>query len=1003
MGPFDGSRFRTQIGVVLLVAVTLTTNSLAVTNRGATQRDRRPNRSVPRAGVPAPRDVIGFAPGDDRKLASWAQIVDYFKQLERTSNRIKLQELGKTTLGRPFVLATISSPANLAALDRFQEIQRKLADPRTFNSSDAEAEKLIAEGRTIVLITCGIHSTEVGGNLVSMNIAYKLASDDSPDTREILDRCIVLLAPSLNPDGVDIVKTWYDKTLGTPAEGTNPPELYHHYTGHDNNRDWYAFTQVETQLTIDKVHNAWHPQIVHDIHQQGDTGSRFFLPPYVEPWEPNVPPIIQAGVNFMGSSMAWELIAEGKAGVVTNGVYDAWTPARAYQHYHGGIRILSETASARIASPANIPFEKLTPQVGVDPKVRSANFPLVWPGGEWKLANIVDYMQAGAFALMRNAARYRERWLRDFYRVGKDAVRQRKSGEPFAFLIPTSGVESLLNDDQRKRLAAASTDLQKRMLAAALKRDPREMATEMGTAEMDAVYWGYEGAKRLLAILKRGGVATVEAGSDFEADGKRYPKGTIIIPMAQPYGAFAKTLLERQVYPDLREYPSGPPRRPYDVTAHTLPLLMGVNAVRVNRPFELPRLSYSPIRSTVERSYDQSNVKVGLYKSYVASMDEGWTRWIFDQYKARYSALTDSDIRAGNLELRLVAKGTEIPYATREQAQAAAKSAPPGEDPYTGQWETVLYRNRPEQSSPVQEGWIVVSKTPVVTGLDMRDASANPTERARAEYQIDFSLTPDGARRFADATGKHIGDHLAIVVDNEVKSAPYLRSQIKDHGQITGNFTKQAAEDLARTLGTLRSRFDCIVIPAQTSQQIFNGLPKDRYPAEVAGGLGAAGVEAIKRFVEDGGTLITLNEASQFAIDQLVVPVKNVLEGVPAKDFYCPGSILKIKVDTSSPIARGAPLLVSSSNESIAWVEGSLAFETTNADARVVARFADANELLLSGWLLGGDRLANKAAIVEVKRGKGRIVMFAFRPQYRGQSIATLPFLFNAIATSAAR
>ena len=290
-----------------------------------------------------------------------------------------------------------------------------------------------------MLITFGIHSTEVGSNLVSMNIAHKLASDNSPETREILDKCIVLLVPSLNPDGVDIVKSWYDKTLGTPAEGTGPPELYHHYTGHDNNRDWYAFTQVETQLTVDRVHNVWHPQIVHDIHQQGETGTRFFLPPYTEPWEPNVPPIIQAGVNFMGTSIAWELAAEGKTGVVINGVYDAWTPARAYQHYHAGIRILSETASARLASPTNVEFARLTPQVGVNPKVRSWNFPLVWPGGEWKLANIVDYMQSGAFALMRNAARYRERWLRGFYQVGKDAVRERRSGESFAYVFAPAG------------------------------------------------------------------------------------------------------------------------------------------------------------------------------------------------------------------------------------------------------------------------------------------------------------------------------------------------------------------------------------------------------------------------------------------------------------------------------------------------------------------------------------------------------------------------------------
>ena len=508
--------------------------------KAVSERSERPQQKI---NVPAPVDVLGFTPGDDRKLASWQQIADYFKQLDRASNRVVVEDLGKTTLGRPFLVATISSPANLARLDYFKEIQRKLADPRLINSNDAEAEKLIAEGRTIVLITCGIHSTEVGGNLVSMNIAYHLASDDSPETREILDRCIVLLVPSLNPDGVDIVKNWYDKTFGTPAEGTSPPELYHHYTGHDNNRDWYAFTQVETQMTVDKIHNVWRPQIVHDIHQQGETGSRFFIPPYTEPWEPNVPPLIQAGVNFMGSSMAWELAAEGKAGVVINGVYDAWTPARAYQHYHGGIRILSETASARIASPTNVPFERLTPQIGVNPKVRSWNFPLVWQGGDWKLANIVDYMKSGALALLRNAARYRERWLRDFYQIGKDAVRERKPGEPFAFLIPPVSGRN---------------------------------------------FWKRRRAEQILSILERGDVEIITAKSPFEAGGKQYPEGTKIILMAQPYGAFAKTLLERQQYPDLREYPGGPPRRPYDVTAHTLPLLMGVKGVWIDKPFKLP-------------------------------------------------------------------------------------------------------------------------------------------------------------------------------------------------------------------------------------------------------------------------------------------------------------------------------------------------------------------------------------------------------------------------------
>ncbi|HEY6328936.1 MAG TPA: M14 metallopeptidase family protein [Blastocatellia bacterium] len=773
-----------------------------------TPANTQPKSAVSRASasLPSPRDVIGFEPGEDRKLASWSQIVEYFKRLAARSNRVRLQELGKTTLGRPFVLATISSPRNLARLERFKDIQRKLADPRTINSNDQEAERLIAQGKTIVLITCGIHSTEVGGNLVSMNIAHRLASDNSPETQEILNNTIVLLVPSLNPDGVDIVKQWYDKTLGTPSEGTSPPELYHHYTGHDNNRDWYAFTQVETQLTVDKVHNVWHPQIVHDIHQQGETGSRFFLPPYVDPWEPNVPPRIQAGVNFMGSTMAWELTAEGKPGVVIDGVYDAWTPARAYQHYHGGIRILSETASARIASPTTVPFDKLTPQIGVDPKVRSWNFPMVWQGGTWTLSDIVGYMEAGAFALMRNAARYRERWLRDFYLIGKEAVNPGRPGVPFAFVIPGP------NNDGSPSSA-----------------------------------WSDYGLARMESILVRGQVKVLSATAGFQAGGKQFPAGTRIVLMAQPYGAFAKTLLERQHYPDLREYPDGPPRRPYDVTAQTLPLLMGTEALRIDEPFTLPpvttlSLNDHPTISNVAAGQVPPKGRLAIYKNYQPSLDEGWTRWMFDQLGIKYSSLVDDELKQGNL----------------------------------------------------------------------------------------------------------------------------------------------------------RAKYDTILIPDQPANQIANGLSKSEYPASISGGMGPGGIDALKRFVEDGGTLVTLNRASQFPIEYLGAPVKNVLRGIPAKDFYCPGSILKIDFDPDAPISRGVPAL-DTPGTSAAWVEEGPALEPSGRGAHVIAKFAGSSDVLLSGWLLGSDKIGGKGAIVEVNEGKGKIIMFAFRPQYRGQSWATLPFLLNAI------
>src|SRR3984893_7104335 len=387
--------------------------------------------------ITAPEAWLGFRPGDDRKLASWAKVVEYFQKLAAASDRVKFEEIGKTTMGAPFVCATISAPENLKRLDEFKDIQRQLADPRTLGSpinpklADRKAAALIARGKTVIAITCGIHSTEVGSYLSSMLIAHRLASSNEPEIQEILKNTIILLVPSLNPDGVDIVKNWYDKTLGTPYEGTDPPELYHKYTGHDDNRDWYAFTQVETQITVDKIHNLWHPQIVHDIHQQGAYGSRLFLPPYMKPVEPNVPKQIVEGYTELGNYIAHEMRAEGFKGITTDSTYDAWSPSRAYSHYHGGVRILSETASCRIATPITVKFDELTSREGYDPKKESANFGPLWRGGEWHLRDITNHMTTAAFLLLKHASLNREQWLNRFYAMGKEAVRPRRKGELF--------------------------------------------------------------------------------------------------------------------------------------------------------------------------------------------------------------------------------------------------------------------------------------------------------------------------------------------------------------------------------------------------------------------------------------------------------------------------------------------------------------------------------------------------------------------------------------------
>lgn len=818
----------------LLVVVSLPSASPAIFAQSG--RAAAPAAST----VPAPETVLGFKVGEDRKLAKWEQFLAYFRKLTETSDRIKLDTLGKTTLGRPFVAATISAPENLRRLEEFKGIQQRLSDPRLLETAtEAGINDLINAGKTVVVITCSIHSTEVGGTFTATELAYKLTSENTPETKQILDNVIVLLVPSLNPDGTDIVADWYRKTLGTPAEGSTPPELYHHYTGHDNNRDWYAFTQVETQLTVDKLLNVWRPQILHDIHQMGGAGARLFVPPYMEPWEPNVDPAIIAGVNALGTSMAWEVIAGGKGGVVFNTMYDAWTPARAYAHYHAGLRILSETASARLATPVEVKFDSLGGGFNYNSKVSSWNFPKPWTGGRWTLRDIVDYQLAGAMALLNHAARNRELYLRNFYDISKRAVEAK--GQAFAILLPEPEVPKSLADAFKRMKEGmknvSGTDQQKHEQSEAVVG---KISGEPSTSEEVNYYFKTEGLDRVLSILKRGGVEVQRAAKDFTADGKAYPAGTHIISMKQPYAGFAKTLLENQVYPDLREYPGGPPKRPYDVTAHTLTLLMNVKAVMVKDGFTVesrPEPGALVIQSRVRSS---GGVRVAMYKNHQAAMDEGWTRWLFDQYKFEFKSLLQDEARAGNL---------------------AAK-------------------------------------------------------------------------------------------------------------------------------------YDAIILPDQPVAALVNGLPAS-YPAEFAGGLGEAGVKALREFVEAGGTLITFNNASNFAIEHLGVPVKNVLKGVSSKDFYCPGSILRTELDATSNLTFGAE------KESIAWFEGSPAFEVTDpASVKVIAKYSENANPLLSGWILGDKLIRGKAAMVEAKQGKGRVILFGFRPQYRAQSLATLPLLFNSILTS---
>src|SRR3984893_1517369 len=383
------------------------------------------------AAVPAPRSHFGHEIGADRTVLDWDKVVSYFHALAKSSDRIRVEELGKSTEGRPFLSAFIAEPDTLQHLDRYLAIQQKLADPR--QTTPAEAEKLFLQGKAVVMITCSIHATELASTQTAVEFAYRILTEDKPRYRAILKDTISILVPSLNPDGVDIVTRWYRKTLGTAYEGTAPPELWHKYVGHDNNRDWYIFSQPETRLTISKLHNVWHPQIVYDVHQQAANASRIFVPPWLDPVEPNIDPILMQEMNMFGTMIATDLTAAGKTGVSIHAAYDFWTPSRHYQAFHGGLRLLTESASARIASPMTIAADQIgNNALGYNPRERSWNYLEPWLGGPWGLRDIIDYQLIAFDSCLYNAALQRTELLRNFYRVGQ---RQIARTDPPAFVI----------------------------------------------------------------------------------------------------------------------------------------------------------------------------------------------------------------------------------------------------------------------------------------------------------------------------------------------------------------------------------------------------------------------------------------------------------------------------------------------------------------------------------------------------------------------------------------
>lgn len=842
--------------------------------------------------IPTPESVIGFAPGTEFKLANYDQTIQYFQRLDAASDKLTLLPMGTSTQGRTFHVALISSPANLAKLHRHREIARRLASPEGVSEADARA--MAIEGKAIVHIDGGLHSTEVAGPQHTLQLGYDLVTRTDAETTRILDNVIVMLWPTINPDGHQMVADHYMKTVGTsPAPPL--PGLYQEYVGHDNNRDAYMLNMVESRV-MEQAWRQWEPQIVYVHHQTAPFPTRIWLPPFAEPIAPHAPYLMSRTVNTIGMTIAQYLEERGLVGATHMGTgYDAWYAG--YIDYTPMFKNIAafwtETALANMAATREYTAKDI-PQAYADLRPQSL-YASPWTGGRFGLRDSMAYMHGASMAVLDYAARFKDNLLLNRWRAGMGQIEQHRKAGPYAYVI------------------------------SAYQRDP-------------------VAAVEMLRRLAFGGVRVSQLTTTMRIGDREYPEGSWVIPTDQEFIALARQVLDVQKYPDIRESPGGAPEQPYDAAGWTLPLAMGVDTVTLTTPMsdEL-RKALKPLGTPTAAN--------GAPTAY-------------DSLKGSDVAPFDSAPGLG-FDSHPVAAAIVPPAASVGLAPAVRENDPPTSFVMINPVEVNAFR--------------VINQVWKLGGT----VSYLPETQDRAAHYvlggIDGTRIGDLLRRYY-VNGVHLRrSDVPTSTLSKKRIALYRPLASMDEGwtrwvleRFDFEFSSLTADELTKT--PLRDRFDSIVITDE--------------PRIAVAGAGPA----LDDFVRAGGTLIALNRSTTFVIEQLKLPVRNVLQGRPRTEFFAGGSLLAVEVDTTQPVMAGfAPT-------GHVFFNSSPAFETTEGfKGTVLAKYAAEGAILASGYLLGETHLRGKAAAVEVQHGSGRVVLVGFRPQWRGQTFGTFKVLFNAV------
>ena len=863
--------------------------------------------------ITTPEKFFGFALGTDKKMARWDKIVEYFGVLEKQSaGRMKAINMGPTSEGNPFLMVIITSPANMARLDRLREVNLRISDPRGL--TEAQARALVDEGKAVVVQSMSMHATEIGGAQMAPELAHDLLARKDDEARRILDNVVFIEVPCFNPDGQIMVTDWYNKQLGTPYEGTNPPWLYQKYAGHDNNRDAFMTNIPDSQYMAKILFTDWRPEAYVDHHHMGGNGARIYLPPYADPIRPGADPILWRELSWYGAHMAYKEEEAGLSGAINYAIYSGWghfgfhwiTP------FHNIAGMLTESASARLASPLFVHPDQLRGNTRNLPVYEPETiFPNPWPGGWWRLRDIVERQKVAAWATLDLAARNRETVLWNAYLKAKRQTERGAAGKPAAYVI------------------------------SALQHDP------------------LTSIKMINKLLLQGIEIHRAAKAFTTADGMTYPAGSFVISMAQPKMGLIRYLLGRTFYPD-NEWTrnrDGTPMRPYDMATDTMFEYMGV---RVDPVDEVGNVVLEKLGGPVEVSGKVTRGANGY------SMD---------------GRLNDS-FRAMNL---LFDKSVVLRRVEKSQAGLRPGDflAPPGSE---AALEDVARRTGVDfapLSAPVSSGVHEIGRQRVA--MYQRFGGGNIDEGWTRLVLEQFNFPYTSIFDPEIKTGNLNAKYDVLIIPNDSTAT------------ITGEAPAGGAAAGGRGGGGGGGRGAAAPAAAPGAQPAAGegrgGGRGGNVPPEFRTGLGAEGVNAIRDFIQKGGTLVTLNGATALAVDRLGVGVTNVLAGRSTREFWCPGSTIKATFDVTNPIAYGMPA------RGLALYLDSPAFEITALDAQnydIAARYAD-RDLLESGWLVGEQNLARKAAVVTAKVGDGRVVLLGFPVQHRAQTHGTYKLLFNAL------